>query len=160
MLLDYCHSQITKKKYQSNQLYCLQSSSIRKTIQIYNSCVNTAAINNRGIAPLVSLIEKYGGWSVTGHGLNSWTVQEKMGHIQRDLNVQTLLSVSVKTDFMDSTRNILMVCKTFNELHCGMFETAKQPKNTRAIHPFRDPSSVCLKPKTSLNNKSKAPFRC
>ena len=41
-----------------------------------------------------------------------------------------------------------------------MLETTKQPKNSMAIHPFRDPSSVCLKPKTSLNNKSKAPFRC
>ena len=141
MLLDYCHSQITKNKYQSNQLYCLQSSSIRKTIQIYNSCVNTAAINNRGIAPLVSLIEKYGGWSVTGHGLNSWTVQEKMGHIQRDLNVQTLLSVSVRTDFMDSTRNILMVWKTFNELwHVRNRKTAKESQS----NPSFQGSKFCL----------------
>ena len=98
----------------------LQSLSIRKTTRIYNSCVNTTAINNRGISPLVSLIEKYGGWTVTGKGLNSWTVQEKMGHIQRDLNVHTLLSVSVRTDFVDSTRNILMVCKTVNESVSGI----------------------------------------
>ena len=141
MLLDYCHSQITKKKYQSNQLYFLQSSSIRKTIQIYNSCVNTAAINNRGITPLVSLIEKYGGWTVTGKGLNSWKVQEKMGHIQRDLNVQTLLSVSVRTDLMDSTRKILMVCKTFNELcHVRNRKTAKESQS----NPSFQGSKVCL----------------
>lgn len=98
----------------------MQSLSVRKTTQIYNSCVNTTAINNRRNAPLVSLIEKYGGWTVTGKGLNSWKVQEKMGHIQRDLNVQTLLSVSVRTDFVDSTRNILMVCKTVNESVSGI----------------------------------------
>ena len=92
-----------------------QSSSIRKTTQIYNSCVNTAAINNRGNAPLLSLIEKYGGWTVTGKGLNSWTVQEKMGRIQRDLNVHSLLFASVGTDDDDSTRNILTVGKAFIE---------------------------------------------
>ena len=93
----------------------MQSLSIRKTTQIYNSCVNTAAINNRGITPLVSLIEKYGGWTVTGKGLNSWTVQEKMGHIQRELNVHSLLFASVGTDDEDSTRNILTVGKAFIE---------------------------------------------
>ena len=55
------------------------------------------------------LIEKYGGWSVTGKGLNSWTIQEKMGRIVRDLNVQTLLSVSVMTDYEDSSNHILRV---------------------------------------------------
>ena len=61
------------------------------------------------------MIEKYGGWTVTGKGLNSWTVQEKMGHIQRELNVHSLLFASVGTDDEDSTRNILTVGKAFIE---------------------------------------------
>ena len=64
---------------------------------------------------MVSLIEKYGGWTVTGKGLNSWTVQEKMGRIQRDLNVHSLLFASVGTDHADSTRSILKVGKAFVE---------------------------------------------
>ena len=55
------------------------------------------------------LIEQYGGWSVTGGGLNSWSIYQKMGRIVRDLNVQTLLSVSVITDFEDSSNHILKV---------------------------------------------------
>ena len=46
---------------------------------------------------------------MTGNGTNSWTVAEKMGTILRDLNVQTLLSISVSTDLEDSSQHILKV---------------------------------------------------
>ena len=77
--------------------------------KIYDSCVNTAAIERRGISPLENLIKQYGGWTVTGGGTNSWTVAEKMGTILRDLNVQSLLSISVTTDPEDSNQHILSV---------------------------------------------------
>ena len=54
-------------------------------------------------------MKQYGGWTVTGSGTNSWTVAEKMGVVLRDLNVQTLLSVSVGTDLQDSSQHILSV---------------------------------------------------
>ena len=82
-----------------------------KTAKIYSSCVNTSAIDSRRSAPLEDLIEQYGGWTVSGKGLNFWTVEEKMGRIQRDLNVQTLLPVSVMTDLMDSSKHILKVSR-------------------------------------------------
>jgi len=41
--------------------------------------------------------------------MNSWSIEEKMGHVLRDLNVQTLLSVFVRPDLWDSTRNTLAV---------------------------------------------------
>ena len=80
-----------------------------KTAKIYDTCVDTAAIERRGISPLENLIKQYGGWTVTGSGTNSWTVAEKMGVVLRDLNVQTLLSVSVGTDLQDSSQHILSV---------------------------------------------------
>ena len=86
-----------------------QSSSIMKTTQFYESCLNTSAIDSRGISPLENLIEHYGGWRVTGKGLNSWTVEEKMGRILRDLNVQTMLSVTVMTDWKNSSKHIIKV---------------------------------------------------
>ena len=46
---------------------------------------------------------------MTGGGTNSWTVAEKMGTILRDLNVQSLLSISVTTDLEDSSQHILKV---------------------------------------------------
>ncbi|XP_015766306.1 PREDICTED: endothelin-converting enzyme 1-like [Acropora digitifera] len=85
-----------------------ESSAIRKTKKFYSSCINTAAIDERSVTPLKDLIEKYGGWSVTGKGLNyGWSVEEKMGQVLRDLNVQTLLSVDVLPDIFDSSRNII-----------------------------------------------------
>ncbi|XP_068717824.1 endothelin-converting enzyme 1-like [Montipora capricornis] len=86
-----------------------KDSSISKTAKIYNSCMNISSINERGARPLADLIEKYGGWSVTGNGTNSWSVAEKMGRVLRDLNVQTLLSLSVGTDLMDSKSHILSI---------------------------------------------------
>ena len=83
-----------------------------KTVKIYDTCVDTAAIERRGISPLENLIKQYGGWTVTGGGTNSWTVAEKMGAVLRDLNVQTLLSVSVDVDLQDSTQHILSVSIT------------------------------------------------
>ena len=80
-----------------------------KTAKIYDACVDTAAIERRGMSPLDDLIKQYGGWTVTGNGTNSWTVAEKMGTILRDLNVQTLLSISVSTDLEDSSQHILKV---------------------------------------------------
>ncbi|XP_068674901.1 endothelin-converting enzyme homolog isoform X1 [Montipora foliosa] len=84
-----------------------QSLSITKTTKIYNSCIDTSAIELRDEYPLAQLIARYGGWSLTGFGTNLWSVEEKMGHVLKDLNVQTLLSVSVKTDLMDSSRHII-----------------------------------------------------
>ena len=58
------------------------------------------------------MIEDYGGWSVSGNGSNSWLVEEKMGRVLRDLNVQTLLQVTVGTDLEDSSKHILNVSIT------------------------------------------------
>lgn len=58
------------------------------------------------------MIEDYGGWSVSGNGFNSWSVEEKMGRVLRDLNVQTLLQVTVGTDLEDSSKHILNVSIT------------------------------------------------
>ena len=93
-----------------------------KTAKIYDTCVDTAALERRGISPLENLIKQYGGWTVTGAGTNSWTVAEKMGNILRDLNVQSLLSISVTTDPEDSNQHILGVIITsiFSDL-CTIF---------------------------------------
>ena len=83
--------------------------SIKNTIKIYNSCLNTTAINNRGKDPLVKLIEKYGGWTVTHTNRSNISPEELMGRVLRELNVQTLLKVAVGTDLYDSNKNILKV---------------------------------------------------
>ena len=83
-----------------------------KTVKIYDSCLNTSAIESRGNSPLKKMIEDYGGWSVSGNGSNSWLVEEKMGRVLRDLNVQTLLQVTVGTDLEDSSKHILNVSIT------------------------------------------------
>jgi len=90
-----------------------QSSSIVKTAKIYNTCVNTSAIERRGISHLKNLIKQYGGWTVTGDKMNrSWTLAEKMGAVLRDLNVQTLFSVPVEINLQNSNEHILRVSAT------------------------------------------------
>ena len=88
--------------------------------------MNISSINERGAPPLADLIEKYGGWSVTGNGTNSWSVAEKMGRVLRDLNVQTLLSLSVGPDLMDSKSHILSVSRKNYSLNGGLPGVRKQ----------------------------------
>lgn len=112
-----------------------KSSSIVKTAKIYDTCVNTSTIKRRGISPLENLIKQYGGWTVTGGGTNSWTVAEKMGNILRDLNVQSLLSISVRTDFEDSNQHILMI--SFSSLGLGIryyFEDSSEARKVRKAY--------------------------
>ena len=59
---------------------------------------------------------------MTGKGLNQWSVQEKMGRVLRDLNVQTLLSVDVRPDLLDSSTNILQVSWKTNVSPHGYFK--------------------------------------
>ena len=109
-----CLLRFSLERYADYDLtYCLsiysQSLSIKKTIKIYNSCLNTTAINNRGKDPLVKLIEKYGGWTVTNTKRSNVLLEELMGRVLRELNVQTLLKVVVVTDLYDSNKHILNV---------------------------------------------------
>ena len=102
-----------------------------KTAKIYDTCVDTAAIERRGISPLENLIKHYGGWSVTGGGTNSsWTVAEKMGAVLRDLNVQTLFSVTVSIDLKDSSRHILNVSAT---LMCCIKQDRPFPNSEKSV---------------------------
>lgn len=109
-ILNNDNMEVLRQAMETAALNYSQSSSIVKTAKIYETCVDTAAIERRGISPLENLIKQYGGWTVTGGVLNSsWTVAEKMGAILRDLNVQSLLSVSVITDLEDSSRHKLSI---------------------------------------------------
>ena len=97
--------------------------SIKNTIKIYNSCLNTTAINNRGKEPLVKLIEKYGGWTVTNTKRSHVLLEELMGQVLRELNVKTLLGVAVNTDLYDSNNNILKV--SINKAYSVRLKTFK-----------------------------------
>ncbi|XP_078346187.1 endothelin-converting enzyme 1-like isoform X2 [Oculina patagonica] len=112
-----------------------QSSAIVKTAKIYDSCIDTAAIEQRGTSPLQKLISQYGGWTVTGGATNSWTVEEKMGRVLKDLNVQSLLSVTVGTDPQESTKHILSI--SFSSLGMGMgyyFDDSSQGMQVREAY--------------------------
>ena len=58
---------------------------------------------------MVKLIEKYGGWTVTNTKRSNVLLEELMGRVLRELNVQTLLKVVVVTDSYDSNKHILNV---------------------------------------------------
>lgn len=100
---------VLRRALQNSSFNYSQSVSIKNTIKIYNTCLNTTAINNRGKDPLVKLIEKYGGWTVTNTKLSNISPEELMGRVLRELNVQTLLKVAVTTDLYDSNKNILKI---------------------------------------------------
>jgi predicted metalloendopeptidase len=80
-----------------------------KTVRVYNSCLNTAAIDAFGLQPMKDLIAKYGGWSVSSNYNSSVTTATRIGKTARDLNVNSLFGVVSQTDMYDSNDVILKV---------------------------------------------------
>ncbi|XP_073245343.1 EEF1AKMT4-ECE2 readthrough transcript protein-like [Porites lutea] len=113
---------VLRSALQNSSFNYSQSLSIKKTIKIYNSCLNTTAINNRGKDPLVKLIEKYGGWTVTNTNRSNVLLEELMGRVLRELNVQTLLKVVVVTDLYDSNKHILNIIPSQLGMSAGYYK--------------------------------------
>ena len=79
-----------------------------KTVQFYNTCLDTAAVDQRGSAPLKKLIAEFGGWSVNG-SFKNWPVTKRIGTLLRELGVESLMSVNVGVDLLNSGEHVVYV---------------------------------------------------
>lgn len=79
-----------------------------KTVQFYNTCLDTAAVDQRGSAPLKKLIAEFGGWSVNG-SFKNWPVTKRIGTLLRELGVRSLMSVNVGVDLANSSVHVVQV---------------------------------------------------
>jgi hypothetical protein len=74
--------------------------------KLYRACMNTGAIENLGVGPLLHKIRSFGGWPVLGYGNwndLSWSwmdVSRKL--IQNGFPSNYIVSVSVEPDFSNT----------------------------------------------------------
>lgn len=80
----------------------------RKTQAYYLSCLNSQRIEELGATPLMQLINKIGGWNITG----AWDKENFMDVLKvvsGPLRSQPFFSVSVSTDPKSSNSNVIQV---------------------------------------------------
>ncbi|CAL9684555.1 unnamed protein product [Knipowitschia caucasica] len=80
----------------------------RKTQAYYLSCLNSAKIDELGATPLIQLINKLGGWNISG----PWEKEnfmEVLKMVSGPLRAQPFFSVSVSTDPKNANCNVIQV---------------------------------------------------
>lgn len=92
---------------------------IRLSKQLTKTCLNETKLNEQGIAPMIELLERYGGWPVVkGDKWNaeSWNWLEIQQKMYDDGFIDNLiLDVSFGPYFKNSTKNVLNVRKMIEE---------------------------------------------
>lgn len=85
-----------------------------KTVKFYNVCLDEASVNRRGDAPLKDLIDRMGGWNVTGNmtSLSTMNIVQRIGKITSELFIKPFIDVKVFYDPHDSSKHIIQVRTT------------------------------------------------
>lgn len=93
--------------------------SIRIAKDFNKACLNQQIIEERGVQPLIDVIENYGGWPVVkGHDWqeNEWEWFNTQNQIVKDGLEDSLLFVfTVSTNQKNSTARVMDVSRNFNE---------------------------------------------
>ena len=92
-----------------------QNEAVMKTVKFYNVCVDAAGVEAQGEGSLKRLIEKMGGWFVTGNvtPLSTMSVIQRIGKVQSELLARAFVQVTVSVDPHDSSRHIIQVSFPF-----------------------------------------------
>lgn len=95
----------------------------KKAKLYYLSCLDTnETIEALGAKPLVDLISKIGGWSISGKFIvKKWTLQKSMHVTQNVYNMGGLFNWVVNEDDKNSTRHIIQVTL----IYCTLFFLSK-----------------------------------
>lgn len=88
-----------------------QNEAVMKTAKFYNVCVDAAGVEAQGEGSLKKLIEKMGGWFVTGNvtPLSTMSIIQRIGKVQSELLARAFVQVAVFVDPHDSSRHIMQV---------------------------------------------------
>ncbi|XP_029435165.1 endothelin-converting enzyme 1 isoform X2 [Rhinatrema bivittatum] len=102
------HNQIIMKHLLENTTMNVTSEAERKAQQYYLSCMNETKIEELGAKPLIDLIEKVGGWNITG----PWdkdNFQETLRAISTQYHSSPFFSIYVSADSKNSNSNVIQI---------------------------------------------------
>ncbi|EDO33414.1 predicted protein [Nematostella vectensis] len=84
------------------------SKAVRAARTFYDACMNLDEINNRGSKPLLELIDKIGGWSLSDSWDSSkFVFAETLKRVQIQYNTPVFFNFDVDADDKDSSSNII-----------------------------------------------------
>lgn len=78
----------------------------------YESCLDVNdTVEELGATPMLNLIRKLGGWSITDSGFQiaNWSIQNVLQSVQNKYNIGALFSYAVGEDDRNSSRHILQI---------------------------------------------------
>ncbi|KAM6910231.1 kell blood group glycoprotein [Xenentodon cancila] len=116
------------------------SSAVEKTKEFYNSCLDTSSIETAGAEPFLTLIQKLGGWAVSGQWSRT-NFNTTLGLLMRDYSTFPFFNLHVGKDPSETARGItkryiqidqpdLMIPIKWNT------KTQKSETKTETLRPF------------------------
>ncbi|XP_028131382.1 endothelin-converting enzyme homolog isoform X3 [Diabrotica virgifera virgifera] len=105
-------NQLVIKRVLEEPMETLKSKAEQKAKMYYESCLDVNdTVEALGAKPMITLIEKLGGWNITSTGfdVNSWTLQNITQIIQNKYNIGGLFSYAVGEDDRNSSRHVLQI---------------------------------------------------
>ncbi|XP_053308031.1 endothelin-converting enzyme 1 isoform X2 [Spea bombifrons] len=102
------HNQAIMKRLLENSTMNISSAAEHKAQRYYQACMNETKIEALGSKPLQDLIEKLGGWNITGpwHQDN---FQETLQSVTAYYRTSPFFSVSVSADSKNSNSNVIQI---------------------------------------------------
>ncbi|XP_030078217.1 endothelin-converting enzyme 1 isoform X2 [Microcaecilia unicolor] len=102
------HNQAIMKHLLENTTMNVTSEAERKAQHYYLSCMNETKIEELGAKPLIDLIEKVGGWNITGPW-DKHNFQETLSVITAQYHNSPFFSIYVGADSKNSSSNIIQI---------------------------------------------------
>ncbi|NWI58076.1 ECE1 enzyme, partial [Calyptomena viridis] len=102
------HNQAIMKHLLENTTANVSSEAERKAQRYYQACMNESKIEELRATPLMELIQKLGGWNITGN----WTgdnFNETLREVTAHYRTSPFFSVYVSTDSKNSNSNVIQV---------------------------------------------------
>ncbi|GFU20356.1 endothelin-converting enzyme homolog, partial [Nephila pilipes] len=91
-----------------DESFPLKSEAERKARTFYKSCMNKTLIEELGALPMLDLLNKTGGWFISGDfSINDWNFQRILEVQHNQYGAQSFFSWTVGSDLKNSSRNII-----------------------------------------------------
>ncbi|GFV58253.1 endothelin-converting enzyme homolog [Trichonephila clavipes] len=101
-----------------NENFTLMGEAEKKARTFYKSCMNQTRIEERGAEPLLDLLKKTGGWTISGDfDIQDWNFQRMLEVQHNEYGGTGFFSWIVSPDLKNSTRNTIAIYEPYLTLH-------------------------------------------
>lgn len=90
-------------------LFFHQNKAITKSVRFYNSCIDEAAVEKEGLAPMKKLIDDMGGWHVTNSTPVTRPLLDRIAKMNQLIPKVPLFHINVFIHPTNSNKHIVLV---------------------------------------------------